>query len=154
MADRNHLIQSNLASRARIRATRGILEDYMQGPCAIDPPSAECNSHLRDSLGIPIAISGAACARYHLRVKGDDDFLTTSISSFISKVPFDNSDTRAYAVDVNEVFTLPIGHGSLLCIYLVVVGLSLTICCRQLEYTTRRLFLWQKELDNQKQKVS
>ncbi|OQR70542.1 adenylate cyclase type 3-like [Tropilaelaps mercedesae] len=52
------------------------------------------------------------------------------------------------------LFDLPIGHGSLLCVYLVAVGISLVICCRQLEYTTRRLFLWQREVDTQKQRVA
>ncbi|XP_003742697.2 adenylate cyclase type 3 [Galendromus occidentalis] len=72
----------------------------------------------------------------------------------VLKIPFDNFDYRVYASELDDGFILPIGHGSLLCLYLAIVGFSLIMCCRQLEYTTRRLFLWQKELDTQKQKVA
>lgn len=51
-------------------------------------------------------------------------------------------------------FDIAIGHGGLLSVYLVAVGVSLVICCRQLEYTTRRLFLWRREVDTQKQRVA
>lgn len=66
----------------------------------------------------------------------------------VLKAPFNNYDLRSYE------FLPSLGHEVLLCIYLVAVAISLIISCRQLEYTTRRLFLWKKEVDIQKQKVA
>ncbi|KAL1429609.1 hypothetical protein MTO96_015989 [Rhipicephalus appendiculatus] len=60
--------------------------------------------------------------------------------------------------------TLPVGqtkqeqrllsHAAVQLIYLVAIGLALAVISRQFELTSRRLFLWRKDVEEQKEKVA
>lgn len=48
----------------------------------------------------------------------------------------------------------PLTHGDAQSIYLAVIALALALVSRQLEVTSRRLFLWRKDVEEQKEKVA
>ncbi|XP_064481117.1 adenylate cyclase type 3-like isoform X2 [Ornithodoros turicata] len=61
---------------------------------------------------------------------------------------FDHYDLDHYTSPV------PLGHYVTLSIYVVAITLALAIICRQFEVTCRRLFLWKKDVEEQKEKVA
>lgn len=61
---------------------------------------------------------------------------------------FETYDRQHYGPGV------PLGHQVTLSVYVVATALALAIVCRQFEVTSRRLFLWKKDVEEQKEKVA
>lgn len=62
--------------------------------------------------------------------------------------------TTALPVDQPKLQQRLLSHAAVQLIYLVAIGLALAVISRQFELTSRRLFLWRKDVEEQKEKVA
>nr|XP_037276836.1 adenylate cyclase type 3-like [Rhipicephalus microplus] len=64
------------------------------------------------------------------------------------------TETPTPTVDQTKQEQRLLGHAAVQLIYLVAIGLALAVISRQFELTSRRLFLWRKDVEEQKEKVA
>lgn len=62
--------------------------------------------------------------------------------------------TTALPLDQPKLQQRLLSHAAVQLIYLVSIGLALAVISRQFELTSRRLFLWRKDVEEQKEKVA
>lgn len=80
-------------------------------------------------------------------------FMAASLE-VVELVDTTETPTTALPVDQPKLELCLLSHAAVQLIYLVAIGLALAVISRQFELTSRRLFLWRKDVEEQKEKVA
>lgn len=80
-------------------------------------------------------------------------FMAASLE-VVELVDTTETPTTALPVDQPKLEQCLLSHAAVQLIYLVAIGLALAVISRQFELTSRRLFLWRKDVEEQKEKVA
>lgn len=84
-----------------------------------------------------------------------EHFRSTSPSAEVAQlVDVTEAPTTVLPVDEPKIQQRLLSHAAVQLIYLVAIGLALAVISRQFELTSRRLFLWRKDVEEQKEKVA